>query len=206
LKLGWLDLIVQKDMKEAINKCEQAVRLFSEVKDTLSIGQSWEQMSTIYGTFKDFENAQHYFELAIPILKRLGDSHLGSAYHNYANLLAYQRRSAEALPYEDSAINIARKEKDARLETVYLTNRGLLLYEVEKYDEALAILKNSMAIDEKNQWLDNLVYDYNGMADTYYEMGNYKAAYDYKEKKHTLQDSLTGVHIPEQSEPLFRSK
>jgi tetratricopeptide (TPR) repeat protein len=194
-KSGWVDFIVHEDMRSAIKKYEQGIELCTTAGDTLCVAECLAQIACMYTNLKAFDSAQRYFNTTIPILKKFPNSHLSSAYNNFVNLFAYQNRSAEALPYIDTAIRLARKKNNVRSETVYLTNRALLLHEIKQYNEALVLLKSCMAINKKNNWLDNLVYDYAGIAATYYDMGNYKEAYDYSEKYHALEDSLAGAAV-----------
>jgi len=193
IKLGWVDFIVHEDMRASIKKMQAGVKLCTEAKDSLCVAECQEQMATMYAHLEIFDSAHYYYNLAIPVLKRYSDSNLSSAYNNYTNLLSYQGRSVEALPYIDTAIDLARSQHNVRMETVYLTNRALFLYEIKRHPEALQLLQKCMVIDKRNGWLDNLVYDFYGLAVTNYETGDYRQAYDFIEKYHSLKDSLLGA-------------
>jgi tetratricopeptide (TPR) repeat protein/DNA-binding CsgD family transcriptional regulator len=196
LKSGWISFIVHNDLKAAIRQFESGAKLCAEAKDSLCVGQCFEQISTAYSELKDFDQAYHYFNLAMPVLKRFSKYiSLSAAYSNFSTSFHYQGRHAEALLYLDSAIRLAKKEGNFRNETIYMTNLGALYNNMKQYDKALSILKNCVVINQKNNWQDDLVYDYVNMALAYKGKGNYKDAYEYLDKYYTLKDSISGTAV-----------
>ncbi len=195
LKTSWLSLVVQKDAKMAVKQLWQGVSFCTEAKDSLCIGECLVQIASMHQDLNNLDSAYYYFKKAIPILKKYSLSNLNSAYNNFSILLYYQDRYKEAFEYLDSAIAIAQKENDVREMTTYITNRAVYLYELKQYDKAWANYKYSDSINTKNNWLDDLVFDYRGLYKIALIKKDYKTAVDYLEKYHVLKDSLTGAGV-----------
>ena len=195
LRTGWVACIVQNDIKTAIKEYEMGAKLCAQAKDSLCLAECFEQISAMYSGLKEYDQSQHYFDLAIPILRRFTTVSLDAAYNNFSSLLARQERFTEALVYIDSAIQIVQKQKNKRKEIALLTNRAVVLHNLKRYDSAEVVFKYCMAADGENKWMGNLMHDYEGLSENYHDKGNDAAAYEYLNKYHTLKDSLAGVAV-----------
>jgi DNA-binding CsgD family transcriptional regulator/Tfp pilus assembly protein PilF len=195
LKSGWVASVVQNNSKKAIKEYETGATLSAQGNDSFCMAQCFEQLSAMYSGLKEFDSSQHYFDLAIPILRRFSINSLDGVYNNFSALLVRQKKYEAALVYIDSAIQVAQKLNNKRREIFFLANRGVMLNELKRYDSAEAVFKYCMAIDKENKWMDNLMYDYEGLSENYHDKNNDAAAYEYLNKYHFLKDSLTGVEV-----------
>ena len=181
-----------EQFKEAIQKC-------SEAKDSLCIGESYEQISTKYNELGDYKKAHYYFKLGAPLLRKFGsDENMSAAYNNYANVMTNEKNFKMAVTYIDSAIVIAVKNKNLHSEMVFRANLGATYMSLKEFDKTLAILDYCEHINEQNNWQDNLAQNYICKSIAYEKLGQYKKALEYLNKHHNLKESITGESVKSQ--------
>ena len=176
LRTGWVASIVQNDVKTAIREYETGAKLSAEAKDSLCMAECFEQLSAMYSGLEEYDKSHYYFDLAMPILRRSTVASRDAVYSNFSSLLIREGKLEKALLYIDSAIQIARKEKNKREENFFSINLAEVLNDLKNYDSAEAVLKHCMAVDKENKWMDNLLYDYEGLSEIYHDKGNNAAA------------------------------
>lgn len=160
------------------------------------MGESYEQISTIYREIGDYKNAHHYYNLVMPLLKKYGDKHqMALTYNNYSNLLVEEENYSESEKYIDSAIILAKENKDLYKVMLYQNNKASLLSGLKKYNKALAIYNECESINIENKWSNLLKVNYVGKSVLYEELGDYKSAIEYLKKYHTINDSLNGANV-----------
>ncbi|MEP7144741.1 MAG: tetratricopeptide repeat protein [Ferruginibacter sp.] len=116
-------------------------------------------------------------------------------YNNYSNLLCYQKNYSESRRYVDSAISLARVNKDPYKEMMYLNNKGSLLSDMGQYDQAIDIYKNCVLVNKRHDWQDRLVKNYIGISEAYEKKGKYDSAYKYLNDFYWLKDSIAGIDV-----------
>lgn len=189
-KFGWLTFAIHGDMRGAIEEYEAGARLCLEAKDSFCYSECMEHIAAMYSHLKQFEISRKYFDIAIPILKNYDKGSLASGYNNLSGLYGNQNLQHEAIRFLDSAIKYNKETGNLRQELVFRCNRGLALIELNLPDSAIRGFEKSMVINKKNEWLENLAYDYDGMALAYEKKGDFRTAYQYRIKHHRLTDSL----------------
>lgn len=101
---GTLNTLLQNGEK-IITSYQKAVALCGIAKDSLCVGEALEQIGAAYAQMDSFQQANLYFDRALPILKNhASDFSLGVMYNNYGILLSRQNRSEEAITYMEIAI------------------------------------------------------------------------------------------------------
>jgi tetratricopeptide (TPR) repeat protein len=138
---------INNDSKEALKDYEMALKFCIDAKDSLCMGETLEQISAMYGQLEEYEHANNYYKLALPILEKYADrQEMALSYNNYSNLLCYQKKYSASRQYIDSAISLARLNKDPYKEMMYLNNKGSLLSDMGQYDLAINIYKNCVLV------------------------------------------------------------
>ncbi|MEO8150593.1 MAG: hypothetical protein ABI723_23380 [Bacteroidia bacterium] len=203
LRKGELSDVVDNSYSEAIANYKSALKCCTEAHDSLCIGESLEQMSSMYGFIgeaesnsKYYDTAHVYINKAFPFLIKFADrSQMAATYNNYSNLLAFEKRYAEAEQYIDSAIFIARQNKNIYKELRYLNNKACLYADLGEYSKAIDTLLMSMVLNRQNQFADLLLNDYNSLAEIFEKKGDYRSSSAYYKKFHALKDSLSGEEV-----------
>lgn len=181
-----------KQFKEAIQECAQA-------KDSLCMGESYEQIGTKYNQLGAYKKAHYYFQLAIPLLRKFGaDENLSAAYNNFSTVLINEKKYETAVIYIDSAITIAVKNKNLHSEVVFRANMAGVYLELKEFDKALALYDYCEPISSRNNWTDNLAQTYYSRYVIYEKQGRYKEALEYLNKHHALKENITGEKIQSQ--------
>ena len=184
---------INRDIKAAIKKFESGAKLCQEAGDSACMAECLEKIGSMYAQLQDFKQSHHYFNLAMPMLKRFPQCNLAAAYSNYSTLLGFQHRQEEALLYLDSAIAVARQKKNREIEMNFLYNSALAHNALGHEEKAMGIFEMLVKVNIENNWLNGLANAYGGMSDIFKEKGNYQAAYDYLARYHSIIDSLTGA-------------
>ncbi len=187
-----------KNYKQAITYYETAARLCAAAGDSMCVGESLGQLSSMYGQIGDYAQAHQYFESALPLITRYGtNARLSSLLHNFANLLTIQKRPAEAIPYFEKALTVLEKEDNQRQATIFRNNLAGAYCELQQYDQALKMYQQCILLSQKNNWQENLIYNYAGVSGVFERTGQYREALDFFKKYHILQDSLIGATTQE---------
>ena len=208
-KSGWLGIVkgyqaamtgvVDNNPQLSIKQFMEAAQKCAEAKDSLCVGESYEQISTQYNALGDFKKAHYYFKLGAPLLRKFGtDENLSAAYNNYANVLTNEKNFKTAITYIDSAINIAVKNKNLHSEMVFRVNLGANYMSLNEFDKTLAILDYCEPINVQNKWHDNLIQIYLCRSITYEKLGRYKEALEYLNKHGNLKENVTGEKVKSQ--------
>ncbi|MEK7256792.1 MAG: transcriptional regulator, partial [Bacteroidota bacterium] len=183
-----------KKYQEALQEYLEAARFCGEAKDSLCVAESLEQVSVMYGSLQDFENAERYHVIAMPLIEKYGgETQLGAALNNYGNINSWAGRYAPAVRNYERAIAVFQK-LGKPLEIAKAKNNLADAYKyLHRYAEAKAILEECMDINQKNNFLQSLMTNYANLSVLYDSMGNYRQAFLYLHDYHYLKDSLIGA-------------
>ena len=165
-------------------------------KDSLCMGECLEQISAKYKELEDLKKAREYYQKAIPILSKFGDNfQMALTYNNYSNLLGQEGDFVASEKYIDSAIIMAKKNKDLYKVTLYNLNKASLLTTLKKYPKAIKLYQEGEKISQENNWGDLLAYNFSAQSELYEEIGTIDLAYNYLNKYNKINDSLNGIKV-----------
>lgn len=187
-----LSLILRKEAS-AIAQYQESARFCGEARDSLCLAENLEQISSLYGGMDSFELAHQHFAEAMPLLEKYAERmRVGTAWSNFALLLAREGKFGEAIPFYEKALKIAREKGDEYRVSSFSGNMADSWRHLRRYDKALETYRQRIEVNQKNGWADHLIYNYAGMAATLVDMGEYRTAYGFLERHHHLKDSLIG--------------
>ncbi len=187
---------INNDSKEALKHYQMALKFCTDAKDSLCMGETLEQISSMLKQLDEYEKAEEYYTLALPILEKYADrQQMALTYNNYSTLLSRQKKLTESIQYIDSAISLARFNNDPYKEMMYLNNKGSHLSDMGQNDLAIDIYKKCVPINKQHDWLDRLVQNYLGISEAYKQKGKYDSAYTYLYDFFWLKDSIAGVDV-----------
>lgn len=183
-----------KDYRGAIPYYEAAAALCGQARDSLCLGESLEQLCSMHDQPEEFEQAQYYFNLALPLIEKYGGKiQVATSLNNFAILLVTQKRFEEAISYYERALVNVREVGDKRRQAIYMSNLASVYRQTGRYEEALAQFQLCASINQENNWPDNLISNYSGLAETYEDLGNFRQALDFLYQYDVLHDSLVGA-------------
>lgn len=205
-KPGWIGIVdgyrgaltntVNENPELAIELFKRAAENCAKAKDSLCIGESYEQISTEYSQLGDFKKAQHYFLLGLPLLKKFGtETNLAAAYGNYATVLINGNNFKEAINYINKAISIAVKKKNLQNEMTFRANLAATYMDMNEMEKALKIVDFCEPINLKYSYQDNLLNNYLCRSVIYEKQHNFKLAFEYLNKYQELKDKIAGEKV-----------
>lgn len=152
---------LQNQFEKAILCQEQAYEIAKELGNLLLQGQALTALGDTYRMRGEFEKAEEYLRLAIKVKSSSGE--IRSLKHNWQSLGAIyhqQKRPTEAQSAYEEALQIARGQKDRRMETSLLINLSTLFTGMERFREALTLLSQAKEIALEEEYDDCLAWIY----------------------------------------------
>lgn len=196
MRKGAMSDAVNHNYQEAIRHYEMAVKFCTQARDSLCVGESLEQLSSMYGFLEKYDSAHYFYSQALPLLQKFADKQqMATTYNNFSNLLAFEKHFSDAIRYVDSAISIARANKDIYKEMMYLNNKASDYADMGQYDKAIGIYQNCVRVNVKNNWTDRLVRNYTGLFEAFEKKGDYRSAFEHLKTFYEFKDSLSGEGV-----------
>jgi tetratricopeptide (TPR) repeat protein len=150
-KLGLGSLIVQQgNPDEAIDRLKEALDFYQPAGYRKETSNALVLLGRAHRNKGEYEIALGIFEQQLQLARELDDPAMVAASHSsIAVLLIEQERYAEALPHVDESYKID-KTIGAKIGLAYdLLNRGILLWQVGRYQEAGADLDSAFSIADQ---------------------------------------------------------
>lgn len=186
----WVNM---RETDEAIRASEKAAAWCAAAGDSLCVGESLEQISSMYGKLDSFSLARSYFDRALPLLKKYGaKKHLQTANSNYGILLLQEGKPAEAIPYLENAISLAEALNLSRDKGKAMNNLAEAHRLSGDVERAIREFNAAIAFNRKNGAPDNLLSNYAGLRESYEQLGDYRSAFAYQDTFRHFRDSLIG--------------
>ncbi|MGZ3900229.1 MAG: tetratricopeptide repeat protein [Bacteroidia bacterium] len=187
------------DLKKARFYLEKAYNLGMSANDNYLKIQLIEQMGILCKNEKKYDEAILYYNQALELKKKFGNSLMVSAsLLNISALLASNHKYSEALPYINEAIQIKRKQKDLQGLAIALNNYGTIISKLGKPKDGLEAVKEAISISVSLGEKENRIHCYQTMSDIYEMMHNEKEALIWVRKTMELKDSLLTSESQEQ--------
>ncbi len=185
---------------DAVREYSAAAALCGQAGDSLCVAESLEQMASMYCRVPDFEKANRYFDLALPLIEKFGgDDQFSTTLNNRGTFFSEQKRPAEAIPYYKRAIAMNQKIGKSRekAQAQAMNNLADAYRQLHRLDSAIVMYERCVQINTTNGFAENLIANFGGMYLLYAEKGNFHAAFEFSNKYHDLTDSLTGIRMQE---------
>ena len=165
-------------------------------KDSAGIGANLKEVALVYHRLKKYDSAKHYFQMAIPLIRKFNDSNkLYAYYSNYSNLLKDMGDFAGAKLYLDSTMAIAMKGNDTYKQSSTKNNLAAFYVDMGEYDKAFRILDESIIVNKEHGWAELLSFNYANYSKAYGKLGNYYNAFKYLQDYDEIDDSLKSAEI-----------
>lgn len=186
--------------KEAMQHYEAGLRLFSKLKDTLSLGNCYHSMGVLAIHMSEDAVAVKYFQAALQMYSAINaKDHLSGAYTGIGGGYIKMNRHREALGYFLKAQKLNDSIGNDETSSVCFMNIALCYQELKKPDSALYFYTKAQEVFKKLPTSDNEVFLYMDIGSIYDEefhrtdlaISNYKHALELAKKiDHPLGMSL----------------
>lgn len=168
------------------------------LKAQLAAGTQREAIVTLYNIGRTRENLRQWdgartdFATALDMSRKLGYAR-GEAYalRGLASVDNAQGNARLALQRLEEAQRLHARLPDARLRAQIELQRGIALRLLKRYGESVAALNNALAVFRGADSLAELSATHAALADTYAEMGDWRAAFDHQRR---LKEGVDRLH------------
>ena len=162
-----------------------------KIADSLGIADSYNNIAMVYDEQKQYNKALEYYNKALIIFKKTGNkSGLADTYNNIAGTFYHKEDFEKVLEYALKSLKI-RDELGNKWEISFtLINIGILNKTLGNIEEAVDYLKRGIKIAGETNALSLLSLGYNHLAELYFDSGNFKEAYKFRNSYSAVQDSM----------------
>lgn len=183
----------------ALKHWEEELELEQAIQDSVGIVYSLNAISGVYTSQDEFEKALEVLHRTLAIAKKI--SFIPQMSTIYSNM-GVQHQHLEQLDssgyYYKKAIEISKMLGEKYDMAVQYNNIGRLEFDLKNGLASKAYFDSSRVIAEEIEVPQILEYAYDGLADANRLLGNHKEAFDWLEKWHDVQVSLTGEVVQKQ--------
>jgi tetratricopeptide (TPR) repeat protein len=178
--------------QSALDNYNKAYAIYARYKNVKI--QSW-LLSNIAGVYKAMNKtdlALTYFFKAVEAKKQAGenDFSLSTTYAGISGIYLQNKNYNEALKYALMALEIRKKVDDMHELASSYENVAQAYTGTKNYIKAKELFAEAIHLAQKSNSLDIQQVAFRGMANTLYEMGNTKEAYEYRLLYESVKDSV----------------
>ncbi len=143
----------------------ESLAIYDSLGSKRDIGLLSNNIGAIYGAQRDFEKALEYHQKSLKIREETEDyAMVANSLSNIGNCYALQGQSDTALSYFDQALVISEKGKYPKGRAEIFLVRGDLLYNMERYPQAIKDLTEGLNIARDLDYKYGIVTAYNSLA------------------------------------------
>ncbi|MFD2563115.1 tetratricopeptide repeat protein [Aquimarina rubra] len=193
----------RKNYKEAIGYFKEALRIYLETNDKLWEGYTYYDIGSALLELKEQDQARDYFNKSLDIGKSLDIPDMkANAYGSLAMIFTDNEQYTKAIEYVDITLKIHRKINSITNEIFSLREKGRILTEMGKYNEALTFLNLSVKKADSIEAIDLSKIAYESRSETYEQNNQMKKALEDRKQYQLLNDSIFNKTKSQQIEEL----
>lgn len=195
-------LNVEKE-DEAIGYYESSIPFCKIAQDSLCLGETYEQLSSLYGSKNEHAKADSFYTLSIPLLTKFGTAKsLATLYNNHAIMLGERGKHMSSIEYYNKAIISYASINDSFSVAIAKHNLASAYRESGQFTKALKMIEEVISNNRITGNHDNLYKNYQNLSAVYDSLKDYKSALMYFSFYHELRDSLLGIDKQKEIEDL----
>nr|WP_321354006.1 tetratricopeptide repeat protein [uncultured Draconibacterium sp.] len=135
------------DWIPAIANLEQAITIFTDTKDSVSLIACYLNLGILYSYGKDQVQALNYMIKAKNICEKAGNTYgLSEAYGNIASYYEYLKEHRSAQLYFQKALDVDIETQNIRNQCLNYTSRGYTNLKLNQQEQALDHLNNALEL------------------------------------------------------------
>lgn len=175
----------------ALQYCDQSLKIREEINNPYGIAYSLLLKGAIYERTKDYQSAIACFNKSLKIERELNDKQgIASILTNLSKVYQSQNKYELAKKMSLEALNICRETGIVRLESSILIDLAALESNSGNPKAALTYYNLSLELARKNGNKAEARDALSGLSEVYYQIKEYKNAYEYHRMFLLLKDSL----------------
>jgi len=171
-----------QDLEKAIDKYQQALKIFENTGSTKLNGGTLHEIGFVYQRLGRHQKALEYYKQALVIRRKIG--HLGGEGATLFNMGEIYRRRGEyskALECHEMALGVFKKDGNNKYEVYALNMIGEVYRSLAQYDKAMKPYEKALALERKAGDLKGESDTLNNMGLVYIEWGQYQKALEHLE-------------------------
>lgn len=184
------------DLDKALFHYKLAIQDYVNIKDKTKkseekLANLYNNLGTVYCSKADYVFGKSYFDLALELWKKYGDT-LSTAYiyNNYANIFFATGKSDSALFYFNKALDIKLRRGYNSDKSDAYNNLFNFYYSNKQYSNALKSVKNAIIYNDTSVFTSDLLTTYSNFATIYRELRDTKNEFHYFKLKTIVNDTL----------------
>ncbi|PWH82872.1 sensor histidine kinase [Algibacter marinivivus] len=140
---------IQSNYDQALGYYNEALKLYENIDFKKGIANCYNAMGITYKNIGKPRKSVDYIKKAIKIEEEIGSNNLSASLINLGNSYTDLGEFAEAIPYLNKALSIAKADKNKQRVAYSLNNLGTIYLDQGNYPLALEYFKESLYINEK---------------------------------------------------------
>ncbi|WP_302304486.1 tetratricopeptide repeat protein [Culturomica massiliensis] len=194
----WLGQIQnrQGNLSEAESYCNNALNLYSKLKDSISVTYAHRQLGILYIKQKEFRKAKEQLSEARRIIRKIDDGQKTNITDLHLSILNYQSYLHQEIKDYDTAINFSKqcisimeKRDFSKKSPLYLLITKIYQYK-ENTDSCRLYCMKMLNAAEKKGNLYNIANGYSILFQLEETEGNYKTACELRGKYNEVKDKI----------------
>ena len=185
---------------KALEYAIQSIEAAKSFGDERSVAANMMSLATEYINLDNYPAADSILNIALPTVDKLQNSKLLHTYfYNKGDIEGYYKKDTiRALAYYQKSYEYALQNEDVSQQGRAL--QSIVNFQMEiKYKRAKENIDKLYHLGEENQIDEYKADAFDYYSQWYYNMGDYKNAYDYQRKYQIISDSLTSESVKEKA-------
>ncbi|NQU35633.1 MAG: tetratricopeptide repeat protein, partial [Bacteroidetes bacterium] len=183
---------------EALGSYLKSLAISQLINNTKGMALAY-SIGIIYKERGDYQTALHYYTMAIPACKKLGElDDLANIYSNMSNVYMLMKRFDDATNILRKSIAVSDSAGNQRQLGIAYANMGKTKELMHQYDSATYYLNLSLDIFKKSGFLNLESIVLRMISEAYEARGDYKNAFNYHKKHTTIADSIHSEKVEKQ--------
>ncbi|MBC7883750.1 MAG: tetratricopeptide repeat protein, partial [Anaerolineae bacterium] len=180
---------LKSDFRGAIEKWNQALKIYTSVGDKQGEGQIYSNLGLAYDALGEYQKAIDYQSKRLQIALQIGDKKgEGTAYGNLGSTYDALGDYRKAIEYQNKSLQIVLQLSDKQGEGIVYSNLGNAYESLGAYQKAIDYQNKSLqiALQLGNKQSEGAIYG--NLGNAYYALGEYQKSIEYENK--SLQIAL----------------
>ncbi|MBI4930151.1 MAG: tetratricopeptide repeat protein [Bacteroidetes bacterium] len=181
----------QNNNEKAIENYANAMNLKEELGDKAGVASTLSNLGLMYYDMKQYEKAIEYINKALKIHKEFGNQMgVAASYSLLGDVYDVMENFETAMKYFLDALAIHEKLEVKYGIAANLTSIGVAQIHLKKYHEAIETLNNAFDLSKEMGSKEGTSECYQGLSRAYFNLNDFKRAYEYHKLYSETKDSL----------------
>ncbi len=183
--------IQQEDYKNSEKFYNKALKLYEKSQNQEGIGEVYNNLGQLYFQKNKLEKALEFYKKALDIFRKSQNKkHIPVTLNNIADVYVAQSKIQQALPLYKEALRISGEINSVSSKATALKGIGKILLVKKQFAPAYTYLQQALNLSYETGDLELRENVLELLTDYYYNLQNYRKAFEVQNRLHKLKDSL----------------